>query len=213
MRYVAVALLAVLVLSGCSTSSIKELALRAYDERQTYEQNKDAQKALEKAEAEKAAADKLAAEEAAREAQEEADRAEEAREAERIAKLPPRESWDATQLPPFFPIAQPMCGFIWKPVNHSGNGTAILFPKVYLGEDLGEPGRATWKAVVIATDPAGVNVLATCRRVAPYEGHTPIVRIDQPGSAFEPGPVYVVILYDNGARRPWVIPQPGKRQS
>ena len=69
-----------------------------------------------------------------------------------------------------------------------------------------------WAGAVVSSDPAGQNVLpgGVARIVAPYH-ERPAIRVDKVGSAFGTSPVYFVILYKDGRRQPWYIPNPGVR--
>ena len=109
------------------------------------------------------------------------------------------------------PIIQPPYnGVLWKTPNHDGNGTVVLFPVSYL-----RAYRAGhFAALVVSSDPAGQNIVGgrygTGRIVPPWGNH-PAVRFDVLGTHFRPGPVYFVLIWADGNRQPWFLPDPGAR--
>ncbi len=116
----------------------------------------------------------------------------------------------ASTLVEHLPIIYPadFNGTLWKTPNHSGNGTVVLVASAFMSDYQND----LWAGAVVSSDPSGNNVLpgGVARIVAPYH-ERPAIRVDQVGSAFGASPVYFVILYKDGRRQPWYIPNPGVR--
>lgn len=125
-------------------------------------------------------------------------------------------TYDEEGLPPYGTLQSWSGGNLWKPVNHSGNGTIVLLK----GSFMDDYRQRKWASAVISADPAGVYVVKKNdnendrfgygRIVAPYHGR-PAIRFDKIGSYFRPGPVYFVLIYKSGLRLPWRIEDPAIR--
>ncbi|MBT3294336.1 MAG: VCBS repeat-containing protein [Verrucomicrobia bacterium] len=112
---------------------------------------------------------------------------------------------------PHLPIIYPanFNGTLWKTPNHSHDGTVVLVASSFMADYQ----AGLWEKAVVSTDPSGENVLlpwGVGRIVAPYH-ERPAIRFDVLGSWFGPGPVYMVIIYKDGRRQPWYLPNPGLR--
>jgi hypothetical protein len=109
------------------------------------------------------------------------------------------------------PIIEPkdFKGTLWKATNHNKDGVAILFAKKYRAEYDAQ----LWSGLVVSTDPTGKNVLpgGVGRIVPPYADGRPIIRVDKDGSYFGTNAVYMVLLYKDGRKQPWLIPNPSLR--
>jgi hypothetical protein len=106
---------------------------------------------------------------------------------------------------------QSWSGSLWKPENHSKNGSVVLLAHKYMADY--QAGK--WQSAVLSNDPEGNKVVGgnygNGRIVAPYENKHPAVRFDKLGSHFGSGPIYFVIIYKDGRRKSWKINAPAVR--
>jgi len=115
-----------------------------------------------------------------------------------------------SQAPDHLPIIEPkdFNGTLWKTPNHSGDGTVVLLASKYMTEYK----AGVWASAVVSSDPSGRDIRpgGVGRFVAPYHDR-PAIRFDKVGTFYRPGPVYMVLIYKDGRRQPWLIPDPGVR--